>query len=173
MSPFKLSSCCSCHVCSYYFAQFLLLKRVTCLNFFFFTTKTTQPRLQVFSVKGALTCKTAAFWRHRFIKRKILPDLVISSLLWWINYACAFSQSESGKYFEWIIRGAYISRLAKYNVDCTYYPEFQLSFDKYKETTTHIILKLWVRKILEGFLLIANRKDSCNFWPRSGLFGVN
>ena len=113
------------------------------------------------------------FWRHRFIKRTILPDLVISSWLWWINYACAFSQSESGKYFEWIITGAYISRLAKYNVDCPYYAEFQLIFDKYKETTTHIILKLWVRKILEGFLLIANRKDSCNFWPRSGLFGVN
>ena len=27
---------------------------------FVFTTKTTQPRLQVFSVKGALTCKEAA-----------------------------------------------------------------------------------------------------------------
>ena len=28
---------------------------------FFFTTKTTQPRPQVFSVNGALTCENAAF----------------------------------------------------------------------------------------------------------------
>ena len=61
MSPFELSSCCSCHVFSYFFAQFLLLKRVKCPPFFVFTTKTTQPRSQVFSVNGALTCKNAAF----------------------------------------------------------------------------------------------------------------
>ena len=30
-------------------------------KFFVFTTKTTQPRAQVFSVNGALTCKNAAF----------------------------------------------------------------------------------------------------------------
>ena len=35
MSPFEFSSCCSCHVFSYYFAQFLLLKRVKCLPFLF------------------------------------------------------------------------------------------------------------------------------------------
>ena len=34
MSPFELSSCCSCHVFSYFFAQFLLLKRVKCPPFF-------------------------------------------------------------------------------------------------------------------------------------------
>ena len=61
MSPFELSSCCSCHVFSYFFAQFLLLKRVKCPPFFKFTTKTTQPRPQVFSVNGALTCENAAF----------------------------------------------------------------------------------------------------------------
>ena len=61
MSPFELSSCCSCHVFSYFFAQFLLLKRVKCPPFFVFTTKTTQTRPQVFSVNGALTCKNAAF----------------------------------------------------------------------------------------------------------------
>ena len=51
MSPSEL---CSCHVFSYYFAQFqlqfLLLKRVKCLPFFVFTTKTTEPRTQVLSV---------------------------------------------------------------------------------------------------------------------------
>ena len=61
MSPFELSSCCSCHVFSYYFAQFLLLKRVKCPPFFKFTIKTTQPRPQVFLVNGALTCGNAAF----------------------------------------------------------------------------------------------------------------
>ena len=59
MSPFE--SLCSCYVFSYNFAQFLLLKRVKCPPFFVFTTKTTQPRPQVFSVDGALTCKNAAF----------------------------------------------------------------------------------------------------------------
>ena len=61
MSPFELCSCCSCHVFSYNFAQFLLLKRVKCPPFFVFTTKTTQPCPQVFSVNSALTCKNAAF----------------------------------------------------------------------------------------------------------------
>ena len=35
ISLFELSSCCSCHVFSYYFAQFLLLKRVKCPPFLF------------------------------------------------------------------------------------------------------------------------------------------
>ena len=39
MSPFELSSCCSCHVFSYYFAQFLLLKRVKCPPFLFSQSK--------------------------------------------------------------------------------------------------------------------------------------
>ena len=59
MSPFKLCSCCCCHVFSYNFAQFLLLKRVKCPPFFVFTTKTTQPRPLGFSVNGALTCEKA------------------------------------------------------------------------------------------------------------------
>ena len=60
MSPFELCSCCSYHVFSYNFAQFLLLKRVKCPSFFVLTTKTTQPRPRVFSVNDALTCKNAA-----------------------------------------------------------------------------------------------------------------
>ena len=35
MSPFELSSCCSFHVFSYYFTQFLLSKRVKCLPYLF------------------------------------------------------------------------------------------------------------------------------------------
>ena len=59
MLPFELSSCCSCHVFSYFFAQFLLLKRVKYPPFFQVYTKTTQPRPHVFSVNGALTRKNA------------------------------------------------------------------------------------------------------------------
>ena len=62
-----------------------------------FTTKTTQPRPQVFSVNSALICKKASLLTSLLQKCKILP---IWSL---VNYAYAFSQSESGKYFEWII----------------------------------------------------------------------
>ena len=55
MSPFELCSCCSYHVFSYNFALFLLLKPVKFQPFFVFTTKTTQPSPQVFSVNGGLT----------------------------------------------------------------------------------------------------------------------
>ena len=82
LSPFELCSCCSCHVFSCNFAQFLLLKRVKCPPYFVFSTKTTQSRPQVFSVNGALTFKNAAFLRHFLVKHKIFPNLVISNLLW-------------------------------------------------------------------------------------------
>ena len=59
MSPFELSSCCSCHVFSYYFVQFLLLTSEMSA-IFVFTTKTTQPRPQIFSVNCPLTCKKVA-----------------------------------------------------------------------------------------------------------------
>ena len=44
---------------------------------FVLTTQKTQPRPQVFSV-----CINLHFRRHRFIERKILPNLVIGSWLW-------------------------------------------------------------------------------------------
>ena len=47
-----------------------------------FRTKTTQPRPQVFSVNGVLTCKRLHFWRHFLLKDKILPNLVISKCFW-------------------------------------------------------------------------------------------
>ena len=55
MSPFELSSCCPCHVFSYCFAQFLLLKRVKVRHFCFHNQKT-QSCPQVFSVNDALFC---------------------------------------------------------------------------------------------------------------------
>ena len=51
---------------------------------FVFRTKITQPRLQVFSVNGALTCRRLHFLRHFLVKLKILPNLVISNWLWLI-----------------------------------------------------------------------------------------
>ena len=51
---------------------------------FFATTKTTQPRPQVFSVNCALTCSRLHFWCRFLVKQKILPNLVISNWLWWI-----------------------------------------------------------------------------------------
>ena len=56
MLSVELSSC-------YVFRQQFVVKRVKCaadcLAIFLFTTKTTQPRHQVFSVNGALTCNCA------------------------------------------------------------------------------------------------------------------
>ena len=54
VSPFELSSCCSCHVFSYYFAQFLLLKRMKCPSFLFSQPK--QLNLVSRSSRFALTC---------------------------------------------------------------------------------------------------------------------
>ena len=75
---------------------------------FVFTTKTTRPRPQVFSVNSSLTCKRLHFWRHFLVQHKILPNLVISNLVM-VNYACALSpQSELGKYFEWVINNVFL-----------------------------------------------------------------
>ena len=84
MSPSELSSCCFCHVFSYYFAQFqlqfLLLKLVKCPPFF------SQPKqlnlVPGFPVNGALTCSGLHFCSHFLVKHKIPPNLFISSWLW-------------------------------------------------------------------------------------------
>ena len=60
MLPFELSSCCSCLVFSYYFTQFLTLEMSEMSAIFVFSTKTSQPRPQVFLLNSALTCKKAA-----------------------------------------------------------------------------------------------------------------
>ena len=73
---------------------------------FVLTTETTQPRPQVFTVNGSITCNQAAlltsFWRHRFNMTKFFPNLINGRLVM-VNYACGFNQSDTGKYFEWII----------------------------------------------------------------------
>ena len=60
---------------------------------FVFTTKTTQPRPQVFSVNGSLTCRRLYFWRHFLVKHEILPNLIISIWLWWIKRVLLASQN--------------------------------------------------------------------------------
>ena len=57
MSPLELSSCCSC--CFQLLFRLVLTPETSEMSTIF-TTKTVQPRLQVFSVNGALTCKKAA-----------------------------------------------------------------------------------------------------------------
>ena len=64
---------------------------------FVFTTKTTQPCPQFFSVNGALTYKNAALLTSSVSLNAKFFQMAM------VNYACAFRQSESGKYFEWII----------------------------------------------------------------------
>ena len=109
MLSVELSSCCSCDV----FRQYFAVKRIKCSATVppfcsnYQNKTTTQPRPQVFSFNISIICNQAAllmsFWRHRFNTTKFIPNLVNSS--WFmVNYASVFSQSGTGKYFEWIIR---------------------------------------------------------------------
>ena len=99
---------------------FLLLKGVSPLRSLFFRSPNiTQPCPQVFSVNGSIICSGLHFWRHFdvigsiifgglhlwrpwFIMAKILSIFCEQQLIM-VNYACGFNQSETGKYFEWII----------------------------------------------------------------------
>ena len=71
----------------------------------FFTTKTTQPRPQAgahgLPGNGALICSGLHFWRHFFVKHKILPNLVISNWLWWIMRVLLASQNWGNILNEW------------------------------------------------------------------------
>ena len=86
---------------------------------FFRSPNITQPCPQVFAVNGSIICSWLHFWRHfdvnssiifgglhfwrhRFNMAKILSKFGEQQLVT-ANYACGFNQSETGKYFEWII----------------------------------------------------------------------
>ena len=98
----------------------LLLKGVSPLRSLFFRSPNiTQPCPQVFSVNGSIICGGLHFWRHF----DIIGSIIFGGLRFWrhwfnmakilsnfgqqqlvmVNYACGFNQSETGKYFEWII----------------------------------------------------------------------
>ena len=82
---------------------FLLFKGVSPLHSLFFRLPNiTQPCPQVFSVNGSKFCSGLHFWRHWFNMTKILSKFGEQQLVMG-NYACGFNQSETGKYFEWII----------------------------------------------------------------------
>ena len=66
---------------------------------FVFTNKRTQPRPQVFSVNGALTCTKAALLTS-LVHQTQNSSKFGHQYLVMVNYACGFSQSESWKYFE-------------------------------------------------------------------------
>ena len=70
-----------------------------------FTTKITQPCPQVFSVKGALTCRGLHFWRHFLVKHKILPNFVISNWLWWIMRVPLANQNRGNILNEYLNNG--------------------------------------------------------------------
>ena len=103
-----------------YFKYFLLLKGVSPLRSLFFRSPNiTQPCSQVFSVNGSIICSGLHFWRHF----DAIVSIIFGRLHFWrhwfnmatilskfceqqlvtVNYACGFSQSETGKYFEWIM----------------------------------------------------------------------
>ena len=99
---------------------FLLLKGVSPLRSLFFrSANIAQPCPQVFSVNGSIICsgllfwlhfdvigsiifRGLHFWRHLFNMVKILSKFGEQQLVT-INYASGLNQSETGKYFEWII----------------------------------------------------------------------
>ena len=99
---------------------FLLLRGVSPLRSLFFRSPNiTQPCPQVFSVNGSIICSWLHFWRyfdvissiifggqhfwrHWFNMAKILSTFGRQQLVI-VNYARGVNQSETGKYFEWII----------------------------------------------------------------------
>ena len=99
---------------------FLLLKGVSPLSSLFFRAPNiTQPCPKVFSVNGSTICGGLHFWRHF----DVVGSIIFGKLHFWRhwfnmarilskfgkqqlvmgNYACGFNQSETRKYFEWII----------------------------------------------------------------------
>ena len=99
---------------------FLLVKGVSPFRSLFFRSKNiTQPCPQVFSVSCLIICRGLHFWRHF----DVIGPMIFGGLHFWrhwinmakilskfgeqqlvmVNCACGFNQSETGKYFEWII----------------------------------------------------------------------
>ena len=92
MSPFELSSCCSCHVFSYFFRLFLTLE-MSEMSAIFQVHNQNNSCLNlhercIFEIISSLNTNSSKFGHQKLVM---------------VNYACDFSQSESGKYFESII----------------------------------------------------------------------
>ena len=97
-----------------------LIKGVSPLRSLFFRSPNiTQPCPQVFLVNGPIISRGLHFWRHF----DVIGSIIFGRLHFWhhwfnmakilskfgeqqlvmVNYARGFNQSETGKYFEWII----------------------------------------------------------------------
>ena len=111
-----------------YSKYLLVLKGVLPFRSLFFRSPNlTQPCPQVFAVNGLIICSRLHFWRHFDVNGSIIFGGLHFWLHWFnmakilskfgeqqlvmVNYACGFNQSETGKYFEWIIM--YIMKLSK------------------------------------------------------------
>ena len=88
-------------------------------SLFFRAPNITQPCPQVLAVNGSIICSGLHFWRHFDVNGSI----IFGGLHFWrhwfnmakilskfgeqqlviVNYAWGFNQTETGKYFEWII----------------------------------------------------------------------
>ena len=115
-----------------YSKYFLLLKEVSPLRSLFFRSPNiTQFCPQVFSVNGSIICSGLhfwrhfnvigsinfggmQFWRHWFNMAKILSKFGEQQLVM-VNYGCGFNQSETGKYFEWIVMEVLVVQYSTHN----------------------------------------------------------
>ena len=107
---------------------FLVLKGVSLFcSLFFRSPNITQPCPQVFSINGSIICSGLHFWRHF----DVIGSIIFGRLQFWhhwfnvaqilskfgeqqivmVNCACGFNQSETGKYFKWIIINLIHSKL--------------------------------------------------------------
>ena len=77
---------------------FPVLKEVLpILSLFFCPPKITQPRPQVFSVNGSITCMQRAALLTSLVQYDRVLSKFVQQQLDMMNYACSFSQSETGK----------------------------------------------------------------------------
>ena len=108
-----------CFIIHSKYSSFLKKFRHYALCFSAHPANITQPCPQVFSVNGSIICSGLHFWHHF----DVIGSIIFGRLHFWrhwfniakilskfgeqqlrmVNYACGLNQSETGKYFEWII----------------------------------------------------------------------
>ena len=101
MSPPELSSCCFCHVFSYYSScSSYSWKEWNVRHMFPHNQNNSTSSLGLLG-NDALTCSGLHFWRHFLVKHKILPNLVISIWLEWIMRVLLANQNWGNILNEW------------------------------------------------------------------------
>ena len=102
----------------------LFIQNISSFFVFLLTLNITQPCPETFLVNHSIICSRLHFWHHF----DVISSIIFGGLHFWchwddwsnmakilsrfseqqlvmVNYACGFNQSETGKYFEWIIIG--------------------------------------------------------------------